>query len=301
LGRKWQLTPIRQILRGRSLLGQLHYDGQAVRDDDGLPVQLADPLVTVDEWERVQAVLDGNANARKDARRAPTALLSGLAFCGTCGKVLHSESNTSRKNSTGERRTYRYYSCADRCSPMLPAGELDEVAEEEFLRYLGDREVRERVWVPGDSNQEALAEAVRAVDELSAAAGRAASATMRQRLQRQLDALDARIAELEAQPAREAHWEWQSTGGTYGDVWEAAAGEPEPRRALLQRSGITFAARNLGGKAREFRINIPEGVYREPGLADQQRAIGEALADPNVAGVNVLPDGSIAIGVGPPG
>jgi site-specific DNA recombinase len=137
------------------------------------------------------------------------------------------------------------------------------------------------------------------VDELSAAAGRATSATMRQRLQRQLDALDARIAELEAQPAREAHWEWVATGGTYGDAWEAAAADPEAQRALLQRSGITFAARSLGGKSREFRINVPEGVYTEPVLTDEQRAIRKPLADPNVGGVNVGADGSVTVvGVG---
>ncbi|MEB3035286.1 recombinase family protein, partial [[Mycobacterium] nativiensis] len=179
LGRKWQVTPIRQILRGRALLGQLHHEGRAVRDDDGLPVQLADGLISPSDWERVQVVLDGNSNARKDARRAPTALLSGLAFCKTCEKVLHSESNTSRRNSAGERRTYRYYSCADRCSPMLPAGELDSLAEETFLQELGDRPARERVWVPGDDNTAAMAEALQAVDELTTAAGRAVSATMR--------------------------------------------------------------------------------------------------------------------------
>ena len=193
--RQWQVTPIRQILRGRSLLGQLHHDGHAVRDDDGMPVQLADLLITVDDWERVQAVLDGNSDARKDARRSPTALLSGWLPAGACGKVLHSESNTSRRNTTGERRTYRYYSCADRCSPMLPADELHQLAEEAFMAEMGNRQVRERIRVQGDDNTDALAEAMRAVDELSAAAGRATSATMRDRLQRQLSALDAKIAE----------------------------------------------------------------------------------------------------------
>ena len=33
------------------------------------------------------------------------------------------------------------------------------------------------------------------------------------------------------------------------------------RRELLQRSGITFTARNLGGQAREFHIRMPRS-YR---------------------------------------
>src|SRR6202034_209413 len=97
--------------------------------------------------------------------------------------------------------------------------------------------------------------------DLSRAAGRASSATMRARLQRQLDALDRRLAELEATPAREARWEWRTTGGTFGEAWRAE--DTLGRRALLQRSGITFAARVIGGRgsnAREFHIRVPEAI-----------------------------------------
>ncbi len=261
LGRRWQTTPLRNLLRSPALLGRVHHDGELVRDDDGQPIQLAEPLVSLDEWERIQAVLDGNQEARKDARRSSVSMLTGLAFCAACDEMLHHDLN--RVKRPGRTYEYRYLRCKVRCSPQIPAEELEGLAEEEFLHQLGDREVRERVWVPGDSNQEELAEAVRAVDELSAAAGRATSATMRQRLQRQLDALDARIADLEARQAREAHWEWVATGGTYRDAWEAAAADPEARRELLQRSGITFAARNIGGRgsrAREFHIRVPEAI-----------------------------------------
>ncbi|OBK32545.1 hypothetical protein A5658_16030 [Mycobacterium sp. 1245111.1] len=266
LGRRWQTTPLRNLLRSPALLGRVHHDGELVRDDDGQPVQFAEPVVSLDEWERIQAFLDGNREARKDDRRSDTSLLSGLAYCAVCESQLHHDLNVVKR--PGRTYEYRYLRCKLRCSPQIPAAELEEMAEDAFLYELGDLEVRERVWVPGDSNQEALAEALRAVDELSAAAGRATSATMRRRLQRQLDALDARIAELEAQPAREAHWEWVPTGGTYGDAWRAAKGDTEARRALLQRSGITFAARNIGGrgsKAREFHIRVPEAIRTAPG------------------------------------
>ena len=42
---------------------------------------------------------------------------------------------------------------------------------------------------------------MQAIDELSQAAGKAGSATMRERLQRQLAALDRRLIELEATPS----------------------------------------------------------------------------------------------------
>jgi site-specific DNA recombinase len=261
--REWRTTPLRNLLRSPALLGQAHYQGSIVRDDDGLPVQLGEPLVSADEWQRVQAILDGNSEARKDARRSEVTMWAGLVFCAACGSVMHHDANSVRR---GEKRyLYRYAKCKTQCSPRIPAEEIEQLAEEVFLRELGDREVRERVWVPGDDQQAAIAEAVQAVDELSQAAGRASSATMRDRLQRQLDALDRRLAELEATPAREARWEWRTTGGTFGEAWRAE--DTLGRRALLQRSGITFAARVVGGRgsnAREFHIRIPEAI----GLAE---------------------------------
>jgi hypothetical protein len=60
------------------------------------------------------------------------------------------------------------------------------------------------------------------------------SKTAVDRLQRQLAALDARIAELEAKPAREGGYENRPTGQTYRQAWE----EADDRRALLQRIGM---------------------------------------------------------------
>ena len=91
--------------------------------------------------------------------------------------------------------------------------------------------------MPGDSREAAdLCEAVTGYDELLKTAGRAVSATAKQRLQKQLDALDAQIAELESAPAREARWEYRPTGGTYRTVWEES--DTDARRDLLHRSGI---------------------------------------------------------------
>ncbi len=70
------------------------------------------------------------------------------------------------------------------------------------------------------------------------------SITAKQRLEAQLDALDARIAELESAPAREARWEYRETGQKYRAVWESS--DTEGRRELLQRSGITIAASITG-------------------------------------------------------
>jgi site-specific DNA recombinase len=284
----WGVTPLRNMLRSKALRGYAHHNGETVRDDAGLPVQLAEPLVTLDEWELIQAALDRTQEARRDARCTEASPLSGLVFCAEirhtpdcpnngpgaftepcdcprCEEPLHHDHNTVKRPN--KVYTFRYYRCRSREHTMLPAEELEELAEDEFLDQLGDREVRERVWVPGDTHEAELREAVTALDELTKAAGRAESATAKQRLRKQLDALDARIAELESAPAKEARWEYHAAGGTYRDVWEAS--DTDARRELLHRSGITFAARVIGGrgsKAREFHIRVPAEVSQRMGL-----------------------------------
>lgn len=279
---KWTSTPLRNMLRSKALRGYAHHNGETVRDEDGMPVQLAEPLVNLDEWELIQAALDRTLEARKDARRSEVSPLSGLVFCAEtnhssdcpndgagassqpcdcprCGEPLYHDHNTIRRPS--KTYEFRYYRCRSRKHTMLPADELEELAEEQFLHHLGDMAVRERVWVQGDTHEAELREAVTALDELAKAAGRAVSATAKQRLRGQLAALDARIAELETAPTREARWEYRATGGTYRDVWESAG--VDERRELLRRSGITFGARVVGGrgsKAREFAIQVPTEI-----------------------------------------
>lgn len=287
---RWAHNVLKNMLRSKALRGYAHHRGETVRDEDGMPVQIAEPLVTLDEWDLIQAALDKTLESRRDVRRAESGPLTGLVYClatrhkpdcpgvGSCDcpacdrRLHHGRNRVKRETKVYE---YRYYRCQDRCSALIPAEDLEELAEEAFLYELGRAEVRERVWVPGDSREAELREAVTALDELTSAAGRARSATAKQRLRRQLDALDARIAELEAAPVREARWEYRGvcssscprscsgqgpghTGQTYGSVWRSA--DAEARRELLQGSGITFAAVIDAGGERRTRSN--PGVFR---------------------------------------
>jgi hypothetical protein len=233
------------MLRSKALRGYAHHNGETVRDAEGMPVQLAEPLVTSDEWQLIQAALDKTQEARRDARFTVASPLAGLVVCYECGGSLHHDRNTVKRDR--HEYVYRYYRCVNRItcrSAMIPAGDLEELAEATFLDEFGDLGVRERVWLPGDSHEAELREAVAGYEELLKTAGRAVSATAKQRLQAQLDALDARIAGLESAPAREARWEYRETGQKYRAVWESSG--TDGRRELLQRSGITIAASITG-------------------------------------------------------
>ena len=263
---KWAATPLRNMLRSKALRGYIHHNGETVRDADGMPIQVAEPLVTLDEWELLQAALDRVQETRRGIRRAEASPLAGVAVCFVCGLTLHHSRNRARG------REYRYYRCENRCAVMVPADILEELVETTFLEEVGDLEVRERVWVPGDSREADLREAVTALDELTQAAGRARSATAKQRLQKQLDAVDARLADLESAPAREARWEYRPIGGTYRTVWEVS--DTDARRELLRRSGITVAASIDGVDGNrspsnpgslKFEIRVPAEIHSRLG------------------------------------
>lgn len=248
---RWQATPIRNMLRNKALRGYVHHKGETVRDDDGMPVLMAEPLVDLDEWEAIQSVLDRIQEARSGMSRADKSPLAGVAVCMVC------ESNLHHSQSSTKGYEYRHYRCPKKDTTQIPAKDLEELVEEAFLDEVGDMEVRERVWVPGDSQPEELREAVTAYDELTKAAGRAQSTTAKQRLQRQLDTLDSRIAELESSKSEDAHWDFQTTGGTYRSVWESS--DIIGRRDLLRKSGITVAASITGVEG--YRSAANKGVW----------------------------------------
>jgi site-specific DNA recombinase len=196
-GDSWHVSSIRNKLRSKSLLGYVHHQGETVRDDVGAPVVYAEPLVSLDEWNRVQSLLDSN-QSRRTGGKPVKGLLTGLLVCYFCGQPMYFQPSKARG------KLYRYYQCASRKYTAVSADDLEELVEQQFLEAFGDATVRERVWVPGDSHEAELREAVTAFDELSVTAGRMTSATARQRLQRQLEALDSKIVDLESAPVREA-------------------------------------------------------------------------------------------------
>ncbi|NKS29572.1 recombinase family protein [Rhodococcus hoagii] len=260
---KWAAASLKLMLTNKSLLGYVHHKGEVVRDDEGLPVQLAEPLVTLDEWEMVQAILERKSKSQKGIRRTIASPLSGIAICYECRQPLHH----SRHTAGG--REYRYYRCENRHTTQIPADMLEETAEEYFLEQLGDVEIRERVWVSGDSREADLRRELSTLDELGKAFDRVSSAAAKQRIQGQIDAVDARIVELESMPATEARWEYRAVGGTYRAAWESS--DTDERRELLRRSGIRIAAKiDTGGERRTqlnagthyFHIWVPEEIAK---------------------------------------
>jgi len=235
----WRAQSIFRLLRSNTLLGHVTHDGMTVRDLQGNPVLKGEPLISRAKFDQLQATL--NARSVTKSRTTKASPLLGVVVCKQCDKPLN-----FRRQTVGGKE-YAYYYCPDKHGHQLPAEMLAQHLEENFLHELAHEKVRQRQFVPPESHQSELDEAVRAVDEITPLLGTVTSETLKTRLLRQLAALDAKIAELEKLPTREARWEYVETGETYGDVWEVA--DTEGRRQLLLRSGITLAV-TLRNKSR---------------------------------------------------
>jgi site-specific DNA recombinase len=132
-------STVHSILRNRLYTGRFEWNGKLYQGKH-------EPLVSVEEWERVQGVMDGR-NASKHRRMTHDFAFSGLIACGRCGCSVVGEI---------KKQKYIYYHCtgyADKCrgEPATCRRKYvrEEVLEQQFTAMLGqlrfDDEVLE--WV----------------------------------------------------------------------------------------------------------------------------------------------------------
>lgn len=250
-GGPWSGGVVRTILRNRSLLGQLEHNGRLVTDEDGMPVQRAEPLLTADEWAKVQEALESRTIRAGDRNLNP---LAGVLFCYVCDSPLYSQEM--------QGRAYSYYRCSKR-RPMCAASAVRtdlalELVEQHLLDEIGAEERRERVYVQGSDHTEALA-----------AVNAAVAATRREKdlglydgdddgYFSRLERLTARRRELEALPSNPAGFEWRGLGETYGEAWQRM--NAAERRALLIDSGIRATIAGGVGNELYSHMLIPEDI-----------------------------------------
>ncbi|MFI6174987.1 recombinase family protein [Nonomuraea sp. NPDC051191] len=275
--RHWSPAGLTEILRSRNLLGQQTFKGgngrgpeEVVRGDDGMPVMRGEPLVSRATWDQLQEVLN-ERTMKKSGSRANASLLLRVLFCAICSQPMH-----ENRSSRGER----YYKCAS--GKLFPCGnrsiQSDKV-ETLFVRnlftLLGDlpRFVERRL--PGEDHTEELKELQANYEAVSVQLASARSSTARVTAQRNMDALDARIAALEALPVVAPRTDWVPTGETWGEYWESL--DVSEKNAFLRSSGVFMSYVKVmpGGRAwvdASDSESMPQVVYVPPPVAPSPRS-----------------------------
>src|SRR5690606_38444304 len=175
------------------------------------------------------------------------------AYCAECGRRLNIERNLRRG------REYRYLRCSDgrswTCHNSIREDALLDHLER-FIAYYGDREVVERVTIPGGENTHALEVLGQDMTELTQryAAGDVSDEEYDRRFAA-LRAERARLLELPREPDRV---ETRPTGETVAERW--ASMDLDGKRDYLRRAGVKLhAVKDAGGNVLvDFEAEHPE-------------------------------------------
>lgn len=222
-GARWSTYGVQRLVTSDVILGRLVHRGEPVRDENGLPEQVWEPLVSVADVMRIRARYPSGKSGRAKHVRA-SRLLSGIVRCSACGHTL---------NVSG-RADARRYACTARqhgrdCAyPVaILADETDEHVEREFLKRVGAfRVTRIEVIEPTSNTERAQVETAisETADQLTKPGVDVAVLVER------LTALRARREALAKLPVR-PETRIVETGETFAQEWRAA--DVAGRRELL--------------------------------------------------------------------
>jgi site-specific DNA recombinase len=243
----WSTNTVRTLLRSKTLLGHSTHNGNTVRDSEGQPVMIGPAIVTPEQFNAVQAALDGSSN-KVTQRSAGASPLLGILVCGVegCDRLMHLRQDHNKARG----KTYRYYQClggkgsgGGGTKPthnphILKADPVEQLLEDFVLDVEGDEPEQLRTWIPASDNTAQLIAVRTAIQELTAAYAAAGSNTVKSTILGQITALDKQATELEATPPQEGRWQYTATGRTKREAWLSMT--PDERREMVLSWGQQF-------------------------------------------------------------
>lgn len=205
--------------------GRKQYSKRYVlRNEDGTPVQRAEPIITSDEYAKLKKILDARAVGQRP-NRATVSLLTGVLFCGACGSIAY-----KMKGSPGRRETYRcrakQYKNSECSNPVATVDFewVNSTIENLLLELLNGSVKRERVWDPGTENDEQQAELEESLDSLVNLLGQSPyipGSSAYDALSKRIEAIGERIDELKQTEGIPAGWHWNDTEQSFSGWWNS--------------------------------------------------------------------------------
>jgi hypothetical protein len=219
-----------------------------MRDDSGMVIRRADPLISPEKWEQAKEILTQNA-----ARQGPMvyrAPLLRVAYCAKCGAPL----NITSASWNGKQ--YRYYRCPNErlkrgCdAKRIQAEYLESTAETMMLEEYGTYPLTEVVEIAGIDYSTQMHELAEAIGDLSTkiALGRVAGQDVSQlEEQRRIHGTNlTSLAEEQERSGRQPLPNKRPTGQTFAERWHNL--DWNGRNDLLRRNNIKlYAAKQADG------------------------------------------------------
>ncbi|MFJ9773850.1 recombinase family protein [Kitasatospora sp. NPDC101157] len=310
-GSKWLTSTLSKLLKKPVLKGIAMHKGEPLLRD-GIPVRWADPILTDEEFDQLQATVTelGKFRAGIKSNASPAA---GVFFC-PCGKKMY-ENSSNTTLASGEPKRHEYFRCSSwsngtPCpfSVSWPQSFLYSVAEHGFLTTVGGEEITERIYVPGKDNRRQIKELEGAIENLSNSIALATSPVVIETVTKTMERHAATLETLRAEPFVPGRWEVRGTGQTYAAKWARMDGWKE-RGPFLRQAGFRIfvwghpkkkdqgaAVYVIPPKDIALKANTGDGPAIEP--TDQQswdlaalKIFGEIL-DSEIKGIEGAPESS---------
>ncbi len=269
-GGRWGLGAVHKALTRTTYVGRHRFSTKfwktRERKPDAEVVEMAvPPIIDASEFEAVQALLKSRSPALTAPRvvSGPT-LLTGICFCGACGKAM-----TLR---TGKGRRYRYYTCSTKARQgetgclgrTVPMEKLDTLVADHIERRLLQPARLEKILSSVLDRREERAE--RRTAHIAALRKRAAEADAK--LKRLYDAIENGVADLADPLLKDRIAELKATR-------DQARADAERAEGALDRLGpaITPAALKTFARTARRRMRTESGGCRR----DHLRALAQRV------------------------
>lgn len=236
----WVQAQVGRIIRSQSCMG-LKMMGRGanrklIRGENGLPVRIADPLFTDEEWAGIQGALDKRTSTRE--RSSNAAPLLGLVYCLGCGERLY------RSNTTANGTTYSYYRCVRNAEKPACRGysfkpeELQSIIDGLVEFDLADKPRTRKVFVPGENHTKELEQVVKAMNDIRTEydLGMYDYKNGEDEYRDRIKNLVAQRKILETLPQRSDTWIEEPTGETFSEAYFRM--DEQDRRNLLLSAGV---------------------------------------------------------------
>lgn len=235
----WTQSQVGQVIRNEALLGyKMVGQGPHRRPatgDNGMPIMMAQPVVTDEEWNRIQMALSERSIKRE--RRSNASPLLGLVYCESCGNRMYRD---LRKNKSGFVSD-RYACCRNGARKACPGyaartdvlqARIDELVHD----VLSSRQVMKEEFKPGEDHTAQLSRVEKQIDRLLKAQMKGYWDEKEEEFDRIMTGLLGEKKVLAALPQRKDEWVPVPTGETYAEAYLRL--DEEGRRRLLMEAGV---------------------------------------------------------------
>jgi site-specific DNA recombinase len=257
---QWWPATVRDVLRSRSLLGEMTHNGATVLGSDGMPLRF-EPIITDEKWVRLQTTLDAASNPLRGERRGAAYLLR-VVYC-ACGEPLY---------QTNSGAGHRYYRCRSRTTGkpcgnrMIPMAEL-ETAVDDWITTHPTFEITETRIIHGNGNAKLLADVGQQIADLTAE--RYVRGIVRDDFHEIMARLQTEYDRLAGTERKTDRIETIPTGRFLSEEW--SQWDEHTRRRYLQEQGFRFIARRNEAGGIDLK-GTPGEEYRDK-VADRLRKI----------------------------